>query len=207
MSGRGTSPLLEAFRMRWEALGGHYWESEPGAGLAQAVAAAADRLVERAPERMPSVLWWPGPAWAALAWKAALPAGRWAVTPVTGGGPMEPGALRSVAASAALGVTGAAWAAADTGSVALASEPGQGLWPSLLPPSHLILLRAAQVVPTLADGLRVMRSEGGMLPMAKIISGPSSTADIEGQLWVGVHGPGRVGVVVVTGPMPDDGGR
>ncbi len=210
MIGPGVSPLLQAFRARWEALGGHYWESVSGPGLTETLAAAADSLIDRVPGQTSSALWWPGPAWASLAWEAALPPDRWTVTPVTGreplvlsGRPMDPSALRSAAASAALGVTGAAWAVADTGSVALTSAPGQGLWPSLLPPSHLIVLQEAQVVATVADGLRRMRDEGPPPAMAKIISGPSSTADIEGQLWIGVHGPGRVGVVVVAGAGAD----
>jgi hypothetical protein len=206
MSGPGGSPLRQAFRARWEGLGGQYWETAPGPGLTGTVAAAADALIDRVPGQKPPALWWPGPAWASLAWEAALPPDRWTVTAVTGrepltvgGRPTDPTVLRGVAASAVLGVTGAAWAVADTGSVALTSAPGQGLWPSLLPPSHLIVLREAQVVATVADGLRRVRAEGPPPAMAKIISGPSSTADIEGQLWIGVHGPGRVGVVVVTG--------
>ena len=206
MSALAGSPRLHLFRTRWEALGGLYWESPPGPGFAEAVARAADSLVSRVPGQNPSVLWWPGPEWASLAWEAALHSGRWSVAAVTGrepllgGPPMNPAALRALAASAALGVTGAAWAVADTGSVALTSAPGHGLWPSLLPPSHLVVLRDSQVVASVPDGLRRLRADGPLPTMVKIISGPSSTADIEGELWIGVHGPGRVGVVVAVGP-------
>lgn len=100
--------------------------------------------------------------------------------------------------TAVVGVTGCAWAAADTGTVALYAEPHQPLWPSLLPAVHVVWVWADQLVPTLAEGLRRLwqRSrDGSGPPLVKLVSAPSMTADIEGQLIVGVHGPRRVIVV------------
>lgn len=108
----------------------------------------------------------------------------------------ERGRLRDVLEAADLGITGAAWAVAHTGTVALYGDARRGMWPSLLPPAHLIALRREDIVPGLAAGLERLASESPPPPEVKLVSGPSSTADIEGQLVVGVHGPGRVAVVV-----------
>jgi hypothetical protein len=94
-----------------------------------------------------------------------------------------------------------AWAVADTGTVAVYGSASSALWPTLLPPVHVTVVYARQLVETVAEGLAILaadaRARGGLPPMVKLISGPSSTADIEGQLWVGVHGPAQVGVVLV----------
>lgn len=214
-----TRALVEEFRARWEGLGGHCWEAADPSALPQVLAAASDALVDRSAAATLSVLLWPGHGFAASTWAPAWTDPAWALAAVEwqagglylNGRPAEEGAIRALAARAALGVTGSAWAVADTGSVALYRGPGGGLWPSLLPPAHLMVVRASQVVANVAEGLGLLRRESEapapsageaaspsrMPRMVKIISGPSSTADIEGQLWIGVHGPARVGVIVV----------
>lgn len=107
--------------------------------------------------------------------------------------------------TAVVGVTGCAWAVADTGTVALYAEPNHPLWATLLPAVHVIWAWVDQLLPTLAEGLRRVgqRSHGGSGPhMVKLVSAPSMTADIEGQLIVGVHGPRRVVVVFDERPSP-----
>lgn len=112
--------------------------------------------------------------------------------------PWERKNLKEAAARAALGISTGAWAVAHTGSVAVYGDRDHGTWPSLLPPAHLILLRADSIYATLGDGLRRLHFEpGGLPPEVKLITGPSSTGDIEGQPVIGVHGPARVGVLLV----------
>ncbi|WP_018111443.1 LutC/YkgG family protein [Thermus igniterrae] len=93
---------------------------------------------------------------------------------------------------APLGISWALFAVAETGTVALSAEDGRRT--QLLPPAHLVLVEAERVYPTLLMAL----SHLGPLPSALgLHSGPSKSADI-GQVMVkGVHGPGRLMVVVL----------
>jgi L-lactate utilization protein LutC len=100
-----------------------------------------------------------------------------------------------------VGLTGVRAAAADTGSLALASAPGQPLTASLLPEIHIACLRTQDIVPTMADLL----SQPWVSQAANtvLISGPSRTADIEMTLTIGVHGPKELIVVCIDeSPSP-----
>ena len=96
-----------------------------------------------------------------------------------------------------VGLTGALAGLADTGSLALVSGPGRGRIASLLPPMHVAVLRADQIVPSFGACLAAhphIADEGSNLVL---ITGPSRTADIERTLTRGVHGPGHVHVVII----------
>lgn len=91
---------------------------------------------------------------------------------------------------APVGLTGALAGVAETGSILLTSGTGKPLRASLLPETHLAVLRPEQIVETLTEALKlegVQRAATSVL-----ISGPSRTGDIELTLTVGVHGPKRV---------------
>jgi L-lactate dehydrogenase complex protein LldG len=65
---------------------------------------------------------------------------------------------------------------------------------SLVPPAHVCLLRAGDLVEDLAEALARLDS----LPSGLVwISGPSRSADLEMTLTLGVHGPASVDVVIV----------
>ncbi len=110
-----------------------------------------------------------------------------------------PASLAAGAASPAapevaeLGISLALGAVAETGSLLLSSRDGRRT--QLLPPTHVVLVPAASVHPTLAAALTSLRPA---LPAAVgLHSGPSKSADI-GQILVrGVHGPGRVVALVI----------
>ena len=108
--------------------------------------------------------------------------------------------LVTLAAASDLGITTCAWAVAETGTIALYATPATGRLPSLLPTAHLALVRPSQVVKSVPDGLRLladyMAREGGPPSAVNLVSGPSRSADIEGDLAVGVHGPRRAGVII-----------
>ncbi|HMJ86473.1 MAG TPA: lactate utilization protein [Vicinamibacterales bacterium] len=96
-----------------------------------------------------------------------------------------------------VGLTGALAGLADTGSLALVSGPGRARIASLLPPMHVAVLRADQIVPSFGVFLAAhphVADEGSNLAL---ITGPSRTADIEMTLTRGVHGPGHVHVVII----------
>lgn len=95
--------------------------------------------------------------------------------------------------TAELGISMALGAVAETGSLLLSSRDGRRT--QLLPPTHLVLVRAASVRATLTDTLQSLRP--ALPPAVGLHSGPSKSADI-GQILVrGVHGPGRVVALLI----------
>ena len=93
------------------------------------------------------------------------------------------------------GLTGVLAAAADTGTLALASAPGQPLTASLLPEIHIACLHASQILPSLAD--LITQPWIAQAANTVLISGPSRTADIEMTLTIGVHGPKQLIVICI----------
>jgi L-lactate utilization protein LutC len=94
-----------------------------------------------------------------------------------------------------VGVTKAICGLADTGSILIADGEGNPLQASLLPEIHIAVLRASDILPSLADAmpLPIVRQSRA----AVFITGPSRTADIEMSLTIGMHGPGEVHVFLV----------
>lgn len=96
-----------------------------------------------------------------------------------------------------VGITGADFGLADTGSLVLVSGPGRGRLASLLPPVHVAVLPVSRLVWTLADVLAISPDLPARGSNFVVITGPSRTADIEMTLTRGVHGPRDVHVVLV----------
>ncbi len=96
-----------------------------------------------------------------------------------------------------VGLTGAHAALADTGSVVVVSGPGRGRIASLLPPTHIAVVRAGQLYPSLGPFLAADASIAETGANMVVITGPSRTGDIEGTLVLGVHGPGDLHVVLI----------
>jgi L-lactate dehydrogenase complex protein LldG len=94
---------------------------------------------------------------------------------------------------AALGVSMARAAVAETGSLVLDARDGRRT--QILPPTHLVVLRRTDVFDTLTEALAELSED---LPSALgLHSGPSKSADIGQILVKGVHGPGRVVALLV----------
>ena len=111
---------------------------------------------------------------------------------------LQPALPKTPPSEAALGVSVAVGAAAQTGSLVLSSKEGRRS--QLLPPVHLIWVRAGDVHTTLGDALQACRED---LPATLALhSGPSKSADIGQILVTGVHGPGRIIAAVLLGPKP-----
>ncbi len=113
--------------------------------------------------------------------------------------------------SADAAVTSVAAAIAETGSVVCPSGPGLARGASLLPPVHVAIVHASELVPDLCDYFDGLSAAVGNSPLGpasssstslpaniNLITGPSKTADIEGILVTGVHGPRHVHVVLVS---------
>ena len=110
--------------------------------------------------------------------------------------------LRAVLAEADLGITGADYAVAETGSLLLISGEGRSRLVSLLPRVHVALIRPEHLVPAIRDLgaiLEVEHREGRAADASclNLITGPSRSADIEFVLARGVHGPGEVHVILI----------
>ena len=100
----------------------------------------------------------------------------------------------------AAGLTRADLAVAQVGALLQAARPGGGRLMSLMPPMHVALLWAKDILPAMADLPPALQDQerfpDGMPPAVSLIGGPSKTGDIEAVIVLGVHGPGRVEVVI-----------
>ena len=99
-----------------------------------------------------------------------------------------------------LGVTGAQWGIAETGTLVLDSEAEKHRLVSLVPPVHVAILDTDRILGTLGDALSTARGDDpDPIPRAlTFITGPSRTADIELTLVVGVHGPKELHVILMS---------
>ncbi len=86
-------------------------------------------------------------------------------------------------------ITGVERAVAETGTLVCSSGPQRARGGSLIPPLHIALVRTTQIVPDLYDCLAGCGAGPNLPANINLITGPSKTADIEGILVTGVHGP------------------
>jgi L-lactate dehydrogenase complex protein LldG len=93
-------------------------------------------------------------------------------------------------------------AVAETGTLLLVSGPDTPTTLNFLPDTHIVVLRAGQVVASYEDGWDLLRGRADGGPEAwprtvNLITGPSRTGDIEQRIQLGAHGPRRLHVVLV----------
>lgn len=110
--------------------------------------------------------------------------------------------LRNHIIGSGIGITGADYAVAETGSVVVLPRKGLSRLVSLVPPVHVAIVRPRDIVESLDDvflfrRLEYHRTGGAMGSYLNFITGPSRTADIEMKLVVGVHGPREVHLVLL----------
>lgn len=91
--------------------------------------------------------------------------------------------------SAQTAITLADIAVAESGTIVLAAGPNRTRLASLTCAFHVVLLPTSRLVATLEDAVARMSPRSSVW-----ITGPSRTADIEGELVRGVHGPCQLGV-------------
>ena len=99
-----------------------------------------------------------------------------------------------------VGITRAETAAAETGTLFMASGPENPTSLNFLPENHIAIIRKSDLVGSYEDAWELLRKRYGAdgLPRAvNLISGPSRTADIEQTMVMGAHGPCRLHVIVV----------
>jgi L-lactate utilization protein LutC len=88
-------------------------------------------------------------------------------------------------------------AVAETGSLVIKPSAGHGRALSLVPAIYIAIVEAASIVADLIDLLEKVAGEP-RVPNITLITGPSKTADIEGVLVTGVHGPGVVQIYLLV---------
>jgi L-lactate dehydrogenase complex protein LldG len=95
----------------------------------------------------------------------------------------------------AFGITAAAGAIAETGTLILTDQGTSSRLGALAPWLHVAVLRRDQILPDITSALlpppcRAEASAKADDPNVIWVTGPSKTADVEGILIEGVHGPG-----------------
>lgn len=84
---------------------------------------------------------------------------------------------------------------AETGTLVVATDADHARSVSLIPPVHIAIVPASRILPDMLD---YWQKVGRDIPSNQVfITGPSKTADIEGVLVTGVHGPRVVEILIV----------
>jgi L-lactate dehydrogenase complex protein LldG len=98
-------------------------------------------------------------------------------------------------------VTAAFAAIAETGTLMMLSGPEHPTTLNMMPDTHIVILRADQVVGSYEDGWDAVRRRDKEMPRTvNFITGPSRTGDIEQTLQLGAHGPRRLHILLIDGP-------
>jgi L-lactate utilization protein LutC len=109
--------------------------------------------------------------------------------------------LLQTAEQCRIGVVWADYALAETGTVVLCAQGGHGRSVSLLPEILFVVFRADQLVRRMGEAfLAISKDEryANQFPSSiNLITGPSRSADIENDLTIGIHGPGKVYAVII----------
>ena len=103
------------------------------------------------------------------------------------------------ASIADLGVTGAMYGIAATGTLVMHAGRAGGRTASLLPPVHLALLDARNILPESGALFRQMSERLPEGPPSQLVfaTGPSRSGDIELIITTGVHGPKEVWIGIL----------
>jgi L-lactate dehydrogenase complex protein LldG len=93
-------------------------------------------------------------------------------------------------------------AVAETGTLMLISGADTPTTLNFLPDTHIVVLRADQVVASYEDGWDLVRARAGSERAAwprtvNFVTGPSRTGDIEQRIQLGAHGPRRLHVILI----------
>lgn len=182
-----------SFLSNWQALGGN-------GAIVNSLEDTVQCLKEWFGDLQPT---WPNKQQAIVAWdmlptiaEFAFAALEWPLARYTQVAQSPPDRY-SLVAHAELGVTGADWGIALSGTLVINSSPQRGRAVSLLPPRHLSFIEASKLRDNLFEVLAELTSLGVPPSAIEMISGPSRTSDIEMDLSIGVHGPIEVYVVVI----------
>jgi L-lactate dehydrogenase complex protein LldF len=111
--------------------------------------------------------------------------------------------LRQYFIRADIGVSGANFAVAESGTLVILSNEGNARLVTTLPPVHIAIVTAEKFVETLEEAtslaktLTIASSGRKVTSYISFITGPSSTTDIEKERVVGAHGPREVHIIIL----------
>ncbi len=99
-----------------------------------------------------------------------------------------------------VGISGCDALIAQTASALVTNHSAGGRALSVLPPHHLVIADASQLVTTMADGFALIREKHAEKwpSFISFITGPSRTADIERVLVLGAHGPKKLTIIMIS---------
>lgn len=86
---------------------------------------------------------------------------------------------------------------AETGALILSPDIHEPRSLSLVPPTHIVLVRARDIHNNLGEALNKLGWPENMPTNLLLIAGPSRTSDIEMTLSIGVHGPKNLVVIIL----------
>ncbi|MFZ1376221.1 MAG: lactate utilization protein [Geothrix sp.] len=178
------SATLEAFKIRAEAVSA---EVHRFAGRTEALAFVLGFLQETGVSDAPGC----GAVWAAGTFLDG--AEREALRSQVPG--LEFNVTQAASAASRVGISQLDWAIAGTGTLVQDATAVDKRLVSTLPPIHIALLGTERILADMGSVLERLRPE--QINYISFITGPSRTADIERVLTIGVHGPGRLIIVVV----------
>src|SRR5208282_4872099 len=102
-------------------------------------------------------------------------------------------AFRESAFTVDAGITSADFAVAETGTLGVSFHKDQPRLASIAPPVHIAILPVDRLYPVYEDVIeQVFRHADAAPSQFCFITGPSSTADIRGVHFNGMHGPAKV---------------
>jgi L-lactate dehydrogenase complex protein LldG len=104
--------------------------------------------------------------------------------------------LQDLCATADFGITSADYALADTGTLVMLASPREARLISLLPPAHIAVVPSSRILTGLDELFSILPRPAEQTSSMVLITGPSRTADIEQILVRGVHGPGKISVII-----------
>ena len=111
--------------------------------------------------------------------------------------------FREVAGKADIGLSTAEWAIAETGTLVLEGGRGKGRSVTLLPPTYVAVVPVEKILRTVPEAIEKYAAgyaaggAAGLPANVCLHTGPSRSGDIEMSLFVGMHGPGDVHVLLM----------
>jgi len=107
---------------------------------------------------------------------------------------------RQTSADAKIGICQMDWGIANTGTVVQDASAVEKRLASTLPQIHIAIVGTQSILADMPAVLKKLSPQ--QAAYLSMITGPSRTADIERVLTIGVHGPGRL-IIVVVDEMPE----